>query len=71
MSAGPIKQARDAWKPEVKSTSDIARVCAPMPRRTGMSYCGRNGRRVISDWAQVTCADCQAAYAADLAAGAA
>ncbi|GGH34058.1 hypothetical protein GCM10010921_01470 [Microbacterium album] len=70
MSAGPIKQSRDAWKPQPKSTPDAHRVCAPMPRRAGLSYCGRNGRRVVSDWAQVKCADCLAARAADVAAGA-
>lgn len=56
---------------DLKSTPDKTRVCAPMPRRTGMSYCGRNGRRLVSDWAQVTCADCLAARAADIEAGAA
>jgi len=63
VSAGPIKQWRDSWKPERVSTTNASRVCASCG---GASYCGRRGAPVVPNWAQVTCADCLAARTADL-----
>lgn len=63
MSAGPIKQARDAWKPRQVSTNDSERVCAPNID-TGRSLCGRKNKRT-DVWTRVTCSDCHAAARAD------
>lgn len=72
MSAGPIKNMRDAWKPPKVSTTDADRVCGPSDR-AGRGYCGRSakGAKRTEDWAQVVCADCDAARRADQQAGAA
>ena len=63
MSAGPIKQARDAWRPTVVSTTDSERVCAPN-LDTNRAYCGRKNKRT-DEWVRVTCSDCHAAARAD------
>lgn len=63
MSEGPIKQARDAWKPRQVSTTDTARICAP-DIAAGRSICGRKNKRT-DEWKRVTCADCHAAARAD------
>jgi hypothetical protein len=66
MSAGPIKQARDAWKPTLVSTPDSGRVCAPNID-TGRAVCGRKNPTRTDEWSRVTCADCHAAARADRA----
>lgn len=50
------------------STSDRDRVCMAVD---GRAYCGRKLRegRVAEDWDDVVCADCEAAFRADEAAG--
>lgn len=63
MSEGPIKHARDAWRPRQVSTTDAERICAPN-FDTGRSVCGRKNKRT-AEWAGVTCADCHAAARAD------
>lgn len=63
MSAGPIKQARDAHKPPLVSTPDAHRVCAPNID-TGKAYCGRKNKNT-DEWDRVTCSDCAAARRAD------
>lgn len=63
MSEGPIKHARDAWKPKQISTTDKERVCAPNID-TGRGYCGRKNKRT-DVWSRVSCADCHAARRAD------
>lgn len=63
MSEGPIKQWRDAHKPDRVSTTDAERVCAPNTD-TGRAYCGRKNKRT-DVWARVTCRDCKAAQRAD------
>lgn len=69
MSEGPIKRERDAWKPPVVSTTDAARVCKST-RQKGRGYCGRKatGAKVATEWVDVECTDCEAAYRADEAA---
>lgn len=66
MSEGPIKQWRDAWKPEQVSTSPSKAVHAyGGPAR---AYCGRRGGvtgAFIGAPSQVTCSDCLAAMRAD------
>jgi hypothetical protein len=68
MSGGPIKAARDAWKPPKASTSDTDRVCMGTPVK-GRGYCGRKATagKVTREWADVNCSDCDAARRADLA----
>ena len=62
MSAGPIKQSRDAWRPKVYTQPESARVCAEQEAR---GYCGRKSGRRVAVWARVTCNDCRAAHNAD------
>lgn len=62
MSEGPIKAARDAWKPKRVSTADAHRVCARSGER---AYCGRGKSNLADAWELVTCTDCRAAYRAD------
>jgi hypothetical protein len=63
VSAGPIKQWRDAHKPHQVSTPDAHRVCAPN-LDTGRAMCGRRNQRT-DVWDRVTCSDCKAAARAD------
>jgi hypothetical protein len=69
VSAGPIKRERDAWKPITVSTPDAHRVCMGVKERN-RGYCGREakGSKVTTEWADVVCSDCVAAYRADEAA---
>lgn len=73
MSSGPIKVARDAWKPGRVSTTAKDRVCAEgtgLNATLGRGYCGRSSAPRVADWAKVTCMDCQAARRADEASNA-
>lgn len=63
MSEGPIKRARDAWKPPAVSMSNAERICAPNIDRN-RAYCGRSNKRT-AEWEHVNCADCLAAARAD------
>lgn len=63
MSEGPIKSARDAWKPPRVSTPQSSAVHGPAP--WGRGYCGRKSTAIAKAWTDVTCADCIAARAAD------
>lgn len=68
MSEGPIKRERDAWKPKEVSTPDAHRVCMVSEPGSKRSYCGRSkASRVglVTDWADVECADCDACRRAD------
>ncbi|WP_336642311.1 hypothetical protein [Microbacterium sp. MMO-56] len=72
MSAGPIRQERQAHAAPLVSTSAKDRVCAPgtaAGRTLGRSYCGRSKATRATSWVAVTCADCRAARAADEAVG--
>lgn len=64
MSEGPIKQWWDSHKPPRVSTPDAHRVCFKK-LLAQKAYCGRVPKVADDDWAEVTCADCQAAYRAD------
>lgn len=68
MSAGPIKAERDGHKVALVSTPDVHRVCMATERK-GRGYCGREakGAKVTTEWADVVCSDCEAAYRADQA----
>lgn len=68
MSAGPIKAERDGHKVAFSSTTDTARVCMATKTRD-RGYCGREakGAKVTTEWADVECHDCEAAYRADQA----
>ncbi len=64
MSAGPIKDERDAWAPKQVSTAGGERVC--MRTKSGRGYCGRSSAKTLAtSWAGVVCADCRAAARAD------
>lgn len=70
MSAGPIRQERQARSVAPVSTAAKDRVCAPGTAAggtLGRSYCGRKGPRATS-WLGVTCEDCKSARRADEAA---
>lgn len=56
-------QWRDPSHPDLVSTPDAHRICAPNID-TGRAYCGRKNRRTDT-WDTVTCADCHAALRAD------
>lgn len=60
-------QWRDPSHPDLVSTPDAHRVCAPNID-TGRAYCGRKNRRTAI-WDEVTCADCWAGQRADESAG--
>ena len=65
MSAGPIKREREAHRPAIVSTTDVARICMRNPD-TNAAYCGRKARKpLVSEWALAVCADCAAAARAD------
>jgi type IV pilus biogenesis protein CpaD/CtpE len=65
MSAGPIKQWREGHKVASTSTAAKDRVCF-MKLGAGRAYCGRRPQVSVDDWKRVTCADCGAAYRADI-----
>ncbi len=71
MSAGPIKREREARKVDAISTPDNARVCMVSEPGSRRSYCGRSKDSrigIVTDWADVECADCEACFRADEAA---
>lgn len=66
MSEGPIKSWRDSWKPPAVTTNPKTSLHAPA--RFARAYCGRAAgpTMMAAEPAQVTCADCLAALAADV-----
>lgn len=63
MSAGPIRQWREAHKPRPATTPANGRICAP-DVDNNRSYCGRRDQ-VTAEWERVTCSECHAAARAD------
>lgn len=68
MSAGPIRQERQAHSASPVSTTAKDRVCAAGTAAggtLGRSYCGRQKGALSKSWIGVTCQDCMAARRAD------
>lgn len=63
MSDGPITKWRDAHVSPDVSTPNTHRVCFAVE---GHAYCGRTDPKLTSTWQNVVCADCEAAYRADM-----